>query len=101
MGMTAAVAGASGYAGGELLRLLLAHPDLEIGPLAAGQNAGQPVTALHPNLSALAGRAFEAADADTLAAADVVFLALPHGESGALAAALPAESLVVDLGADH
>ncbi|MDT7570848.1 MAG: N-acetyl-gamma-glutamyl-phosphate reductase [Actinomycetota bacterium] len=101
MGMTAAVAGASGYAGGELLRLLLGHPDLEIGPLAAGSSAGQLVTALHPQLPALADRTFAATEAADLAAADVVFLALPHGESAALAAALPPDVPVIDLGADH
>ena len=101
MGMTAAVAGASGYAGGELLRLLLQHPDLEIGALCAGTSAGQPVTALHPHLPQLADRVFQPTEAALLAEADVVFLALPHGESGALAQQLPATTKVVDLGADH
>ena len=101
MGMTAAVAGASGYAGGELLRLLLGHPDLAVGPVAAGASAGRPVTDLHPQLPALADRVFAATDAATLAEADVVFLALPHGESAALAAQLPPDLPVVDLGADH
>jgi N-acetyl-gamma-glutamyl-phosphate reductase len=101
MGMTAAVAGASGYAGGELLRLLLAHPGLEVGPLVAGSSAGLPVTDLHPQLPALATRTFGATDAKALAEADVVFLALPHGESAAIAAQLPADLPVVDLGADH
>jgi N-acetyl-gamma-glutamyl-phosphate reductase len=97
----AAVAGASGYAGGELLRLLLTHPEVELGPLCAGSSAGQPVTALHPHLPQLAGREFEETSAARLAEADVVFLALPHGESGALAAELPSTTKVVDLGADH
>lgn len=101
MGATASVAGASGYAGGELLRLLLAHPDLGVGPLAAGSSAGRPVTDLHPQLPVLADRSFVATDAASLAQADVVFLALPHGESAALAAQLPAGLPVVDLGADH
>jgi N-acetyl-gamma-glutamyl-phosphate reductase len=101
MGMTAAVAGASGYAGGELLRLLLSHPDLELGPLAAGTAAGLAVTDLHPQLPVLADRVFVTTDAATLAEADVVFLALPHGESAALAAQLPADLPVLDLGADH
>jgi N-acetyl-gamma-glutamyl-phosphate reductase len=99
--MMAAVAGASGYAGGELLRLLLAHPSLEVGPLAAVSSAGLPVTDLHPQLPALAGRTFGATDASALADADLVFLALPHGESAALAAQLPADVAVIDLGADH
>lgn len=101
MTRTAAVAGASGYAGGELLRLLLAHPDLELGALCAGSSAGQPVTDLHPHLPQLAGRVFDGTSAALLGEADVVFLALPHGESGALAAQLPAGVKVVDLGADH
>ena len=56
MGVRVAVAGASGYVGGELLRLISAHPDLEIGPLSAGASAGMPVTSVHPHLPALAGR---------------------------------------------
>ena len=98
--MRAAVAGASGYAGGELLRLLLGHPVLEVGPLAAGASAGLPVTDLHPQLPALADRAFVATDSALLAESDVVFLALPHGESGPLVAQLPPGLPVVDLGAD-
>jgi N-acetyl-gamma-glutamyl-phosphate reductase len=101
MGMTAAVAGASGYAGGELLRLLLAHPDLEVGPVAAASSAGLPVTDLHPQLPELADRVFVSTDSATLAEADIVFLALPHGESAALAAGLPPDLPVIDLGADH
>ncbi|MDP9181288.1 MAG: N-acetyl-gamma-glutamyl-phosphate reductase [Actinomycetota bacterium] len=101
MTRTAAVAGASGYAGGELLRLILQHPDLELGALCAGSSAGLPVTDLHPHLPQLADRVFEQTSAGALAEADVVFLALPHGESGALAATLPPETVVVDLGADH
>jgi N-acetyl-gamma-glutamyl-phosphate reductase len=101
MTRTAAVAGASGYAGGELLRLLLGHPDLVLGPLCAGSSAGQLVTDLHPHLPQLGERVFEETSAGLLADADIVFLALPHGESGALARQLPAGTKVVDLGADH
>ncbi len=101
MGMTAAVAGASGYAGGELLRLLLGHPELEFGALCADSSAGARVTDLHPHLPQLSDRVFDPTSAESLAEADVVFLALPHGRSGALAAQLPAGTRVVDLGADH
>jgi N-acetyl-gamma-glutamyl-phosphate reductase len=101
MGFTAAVVGGSGYAGGELLRLLIAHPDITIGPITAAGNAGQRVCDLHPHLSPLGDRVFEAADPDLLAGADVVFLALPHGESAAIAAAIGDAALIVDLGADH
>ena len=99
MGVRVAVAGASGYAGGELLRLISGHPDLEIGPLSAGASAGMPVTDVHPHLPALAGRVFGPADPASLAAADLVFLALPNGESAAVAAALPGHVAVVDLSA--
>ena len=99
MGVRVAVAGASGYAGGELLRLISAHPDLEMGPLSAGASAGMPVTDVHPHLPALAGCVFDPADPASLAAADLVFLALPNGESAALAAALPGHVRVVDLSA--
>lgn len=101
MGARAAVAGASGYAGGELLRLLLGHPSLSLGPVAGGASAGKPVTELHPHLPQLDGLAFAETTPEVLAEADVVFLALPHGQSAALAAALPAGLPVVDLGADH
>jgi N-acetyl-gamma-glutamyl-phosphate reductase len=99
MGARVAVAGASGYAGGELLRLLAGHPDLEIGPLTAGVSAGAPVTAVHPNLIGLADRTFGPADPAALAGADLVFMTMPHAEAAALAAQLPAETRIVDLGA--
>ena len=99
MGVRVAVAGASGYAGGELLRLIAAHPDLELGPVTARTKAGAAVSAVHPHLASLAGRAFEETNPALLASADLVFLALPHGESGTVAAGLPAETAVVDLSA--
>jgi N-acetyl-gamma-glutamyl-phosphate reductase len=101
VGARVAVAGASGYAGGELLRLLAAHPDLELGPIAAGSNAGLQVTEIHPHLSQLSGRAFVSAEPDHLATADLIFLALPHGQSAALAAQLPSQAKIVDLGPDY
>src|SRR3954447_4869638 len=95
-----AVAGASGYAGGELLRLLLAHPLVEIGTLTAGSNAGERLRSLQPHLSSLADRVLADTTAATLTDHDVVFLALPHGRSAAIAANLSDDTLVVDCGAD-
>jgi N-acetyl-gamma-glutamyl-phosphate reductase len=95
-----AVAGASGYAGGELLRLLLGHPGVEIGALTGASNAGQLLGTLQPHLLPLADRVLEETTLETLAGHDVVFLALPHGQSGAIAAALPAGTVVIDCGAD-
>jgi N-acetyl-gamma-glutamyl-phosphate reductase len=95
-----AVAGASGYAGGELLRLLLAHPEVEVGALTAGANAGERLGSLQPHLTPLADRVLGETTAETLTGHDVVFLALPHGQSAAIAAALSADILVVDCGAD-
>ncbi|MEU8069678.1 MULTISPECIES: N-acetyl-gamma-glutamyl-phosphate reductase [unclassified Micromonospora] len=100
MGIRVAVAGASGYAGGELLRLLAGHPEFELITATAHSQAGQPVTAVHPHLAGL-DLVFAATEPATLADADLVFLALPHGQSAALAAALPGTAKVVDLGADH
>jgi N-acetyl-gamma-glutamyl-phosphate reductase len=100
MTMRAAVAGASGYAGGELLRLLLGHPEVEVGALTADSSAGTLLGAHHPHLLPLADRLVEPTTAAALSGHDVVFLALPHGASGALAAQLDPEVLVVDCGAD-
>jgi N-acetyl-gamma-glutamyl-phosphate reductase len=96
-----AVAGASGYAGGELLRLLLAHPDVEIGALTAGGSAGTPLGVHQPHLLPLAGRILADTTPETLAGHDVVFLALPHGHSAELAALLGPDPVVIDCGADH
>jgi len=96
-----AVAGASGYAGGELLRLLLTHPEVEIGALTAASSAGSKLGAHQPHLVPLAGRTLADTTAETLGGHDVVFLALPHGHSAELAAQLGPDVLVVDLGADH
>ena len=95
-----AVAGASGYAGGEIVRLLLQHPQVEIGALTASANAGMPLAAVHPHLTPLADRILLDTTPETLAGHDAVFLALPHGHSAALAAALPDDLVVIDCGAD-
>lgn len=100
MAVRAAVAGASGYAGGELLRLLLTHPEIEIGALTGNSNAGQPLGALQPHLLPLAGRVLAETTPEVLAGHDVVFLALPHGQSAAVAEQLGPDVLVVDMGAD-
>ncbi len=98
-----AVAGASGYAGGEVLRLLLGHPQVEIGVLTAGGNAGASLGSLQPHLTPLADRVLDETSLETLAGHDVVVLALPHGQSGPLASALgdlDDSVLVIDCGAD-
>ncbi len=99
MGVRVAVAGASGYAGGELLRIIAGHPDLEPGPLAAATSAGTPVTDSHPHLAHFADHNFEPLDPARLSSADLVFLALPHEESAAVSAAMPDGLPVVDLSA--
>jgi N-acetyl-gamma-glutamyl-phosphate reductase len=97
------VAGASGYAGGEVLRLLLGHPEVEIGALTGGSNAGERLGVLQPHLVPLADRVLEETSPETLAGHDVVFLALPHGQSGPVAEQLDQSSpdtVVIDCGAD-
>lgn len=100
MGIRVAVAGASGYAGGELLRLIAGHPKFDLAVATAHSQAGHRVDAVHPQLTGL-DLVFGRTDPTTLADVDLVFLALPHGESAALAAQLPTEVRIVDLGADH
>jgi len=96
-----AVAGASGYAGGEILRLAATHPHLEIGTLTAHSNAGATLGTVQPHLRSLVGRVLEPTTVEALAGHDVVVLALPHGASGEIAAQLPDDVVVLDLGADH
>lgn len=95
-----AVAGASGYAGGEVLRLLLGHPDVQIGTLTAGANAGETLGALQPHLVPLADRVLADTTVETLSGHDVVFLALPHGQSAEYAEALGDDVVIIDCGAD-
>ncbi len=95
-----AVAGASGYAGGEVLRLLLPHPCVEIGALTGASNAGEPLSKLQPHLVPLADRVLEQTTVEVLSGHDVVFLALPHGQSGEIAKVLPDETVLIDCGAD-
>ena len=101
MTYTAAVSGATGYAGGEVLRLLCGHPEIEITTVTAHSSAGRRLGELQPHLHELADREVLETTAENLAGHDVVFLALPHGQSAAVAAQLPPETVVVDAGADH
>jgi N-acetyl-gamma-glutamyl-phosphate reductase len=103
MGARVAVAGASGYAGGELLRLLAGHPDLELGPVTAETNAGRPIAELHPHLAglpSLAARTFDDALGLASSGCDLAFLALPAGQSAQLAGDLGQDIKLVDLGPD-
>jgi len=104
MTLRVAIAGASGYAGGEVARLLSEHPECEITTLTAHSLVGQSVEQVHPHLTSLHGQIFQATTAENLSGHDVVVLALPHGESGQLGEALLAGSaprLLIDLGADR
>lgn len=101
MSISVAVSGASGYAGGEVLRLLSTHPDVVIGAITAHSSAGSRLGEVQPHLHSLAGRILEETSAEHLAGHDVVFLALPHGASAEIAAQLPDTTLVIDAGADH
>ena len=98
--MKTAVIGASGYAGGELLRLLASHPHFDVVTITAHSNAGEQVSSVHPQLQSYVGRRFVASDVVDFAAIELVFLALPHGESAALIAKIPSNVKIVDLGAD-
>ncbi|MFS0854440.1 N-acetyl-gamma-glutamyl-phosphate reductase [Microbacterium sp. 179-I 3D4 NHS] len=101
MTYSVAVSGASGYAGGEILRLLAAHPDIEIRTVTAHSNAGQPLVEHQPHLRSLAHLTLQDTTPETLSGHDIVFLALPHGQSGQYTDALGDTPLVIDAGADH
>jgi N-acetyl-gamma-glutamyl-phosphate reductase len=101
MGTRVAVVGASGYAGGELLRLLAGHPHLDVVAATAHENAGQRLGDVHPGLRSNADLVLGETSPRAVADAELVFLALPHGVSGAFAASVPAGIKIVDLGADH
>nr|WP_274637604.1 N-acetyl-gamma-glutamyl-phosphate reductase [Microbacterium bovistercoris] len=101
MTYSVAVSGASGYAGGEILRILAAHPDIEIRTVTAHSNAGQPLVAHQPHLRSLAHLVLAETTPEVLAGHDIVFLALPHGQSGQYTDALGQTPLVIDAGADH
>lgn len=101
MTYTVAVSGASGYAGGEILRLLASHPDIEIRTVTAHSNAGQPLIEHQPHLRSLAHLTLQDTTPEILAGHDIVFLALPHGQSGQYTNALGDVPLIIDAGADH
>jgi N-acetyl-gamma-glutamyl-phosphate reductase len=98
--MKTAIVGASGYTGGELLRLLNGHPFFKPTVIAAHTQVGEKISTLHPHLTGYGNQTFVPANLESLSACDLVFLALPHGESGKIASYLGSEQLVVDLGAD-
>ena len=99
--MKIGVVGASGYAGGELLRLLAIHPEFEVSAITAHTNAGEEITSIHPQLQSYQGRKFNAFIPSDFAVCELIFLALPHGESAKVIAQLPATAKIVDLGADY
>jgi N-acetyl-gamma-glutamyl-phosphate reductase len=101
MNYSVAVAGASGYAGGEILRLLAAHPEFDVVTVTAFSNAGQPLSSVQPHLRSLSHLVLVDTTPQNLAGHDIVFLALPHGKSGEITEQLDAATLVIDCGADH
>lgn len=98
--MKIGIVGASGYSGGELLRVLAGHPKFSVEVIAAHSNAGEEIISVHPQLSFLRGRKFDSSDIPSLSKCDLLFFALPHGESAKLIHQLPESIKVVDLGAD-
>ena len=104
MTLRVAIAGASGYAGGEAARLLADHPHFVVATLTAHSSVGETVESIHPHLTSLRGMVFQETSVDTLAGHDVIIFALPHGQSGEIASALikrAGHTLLIDLGADH
>ena len=99
--MKTGIIGASGYAGGELLRLLTNHPEFELSYISAGSNAGQKITSVHPHLTGFKDRLFQATDTAAMNKCELLFLALPHGESAKIVGAIDPSIRIVDLGADY
>ena len=100
MTISTGVIGASGYAGGELLRLLLGHPEFEVSYISAGTNAGEQITSIHPSLTPYTGQSFQSTNVQAANACNLLFIALPHGESAKLISEISSEVRIVDLGAD-
>ena len=99
--MKIGIIGASGYAGGELLRLLAMHPEFEVCTVTAHSNAGEAITTVHPHLTSYTGKTFSAFNPKDFDCCEVIFLALPHGESAGVISSLHSGAKVVDLGADY
>jgi N-acetyl-gamma-glutamyl-phosphate reductase len=99
--MKIGVIGASGYAGGELLRLLAFHPHFEVTAITAHSNAGELITSIHPQLQSYGNQKFTAFAPQDFESCDLIFLALPHGESAKVIPQLPKSAKIVDLGADY
>ena len=99
--MKIGVIGASGYAGGELLRLLFGHPEFEVCCVTAHSNAGEQITSVHPQLTSYAGQSFSSFKSSDFEQCELIFLALPHGESASVIASLSSKAKIVDLGADY
>jgi N-acetyl-gamma-glutamyl-phosphate reductase len=99
--MKTAVIGASGYAGGELLRLLAVHPHFQVTAISAHSNAGELVTSVHPHLTTHNGEKFLAVSEIDFSDVELVFIALPHGESASLISKISSKTKIVDLGADY
>lgn len=99
--MKVGVVGASGYAGGELLRILDSHPNFKVTYIAAGSNADEKITAIHSHLVSYKDQRFQSTDPEKIAECDLVFLALPHGESANLVSKIDDATKIVDLGADY
>ena len=98
--MKTVVIGASGYAGGELLRLLATHPHLLVTQVSAHSNAGGLITTVHPHLTTYRNQEFVAIEEVNFDQVDVVFIALPHGQSANVVRDIPSHTKVIDLGAD-
>jgi len=98
--MKTAVIGASGYAGGELLRILSTHPHLQVTQVSAHSNAGELITTVHPHLTTHHGEKFLSIDSLKFAEIDVAFIALPHGQSAGIIEKFSKKTKIVDLGAD-
>lgn len=105
MSFRAAIAGVSGYAGGEIARLLTAHPDITLSIVTGASSAGNTLAQMHPNITGPQGAlVIQETTAQALGGVDVIFLALPHGHSARLSDELAragTSALIIDCAADH